>query len=241
MALLRLLSILYKTYFFLIFALSLVLLYPFFYWHLVVKNNHQSAFNLKKLWAYFLFYGSFNRIQISGKEHLSKGDSHIICPNHSSYFDIIAAYIAFDTPFVFMGKAELLKWPLFRIFFKYMDIAVNRSSPTGAARAMIKSKQALEKGYSLILFPEGTISKQRPTLSHFKPGAFKLATEINKPVIPVTFNGNWKVINVQSLGALSLPRKIRVDIHPPIHSNAFDSIPKFAAATKQQIETTLWK
>ena len=195
---LKAVSILYKTYFFLLFATSLLLLYPAFYWHLARdQKNIEAAFKLKKLWARILF--------------------------------------------LFMGKAELLKWPLFKIFFKHMDIAVQRGHPIKAARAMILSKNALACNKSLVIFPEGTISKTAPALGPFKPGAFKLSTESKFPVVPVTFNGNSRVININSLSALSLPGKIEIIIHPPVFPEQFEKISDYANAVKSTIDNTLWK
>lgn len=239
---LKAVSILYKTYFFLLFATSLLLLYPAFYWHLARdQKNIEAAFKLKKLWARILFFGSFNRLEVKGKENLHPSKAYIICPNHSSYLDIIVAYLAFDDLFLFMGKAELLKWPLFKIFFKHMDIAVQRGHPIKAARAMILSKNALACNKSLVIFPEGTISKTAPALGPFKPGAFKLSTESKFPVVPVTFNGNSRVININSLSALSLPGKIEIIIHPPVFPEQFEKISDYANAVKSTIDNTLWK
>ncbi|MBK7084897.1 MAG: 1-acyl-sn-glycerol-3-phosphate acyltransferase [Flavobacteriales bacterium] len=55
--------------------------------------------------------------------------------NHSSYLDIVQMFNLVPDYFLMMGKYELQRWPLFRIFFKRMDIAVNRGSRVEAAKA----------------------------------------------------------------------------------------------------------
>lgn len=86
--------------------------------------------------------------------------------------------------FLFMGKYELLRWPLFNMFFKDMNIAVNRGSHVEAAKAFRRAANALDRGTSLALFPEGTIPVFTPRLKPFKDGAFKLAIEKQVPIVP---------------------------------------------------------
>ncbi|WP_170227066.1 lysophospholipid acyltransferase family protein [Luteibaculum oceani] len=236
------LSLLYKAYFFLLFTVTLVLFYPFFWVTLVPENkNFRLAFQLKRIWARVLFYGSFNRVRVEGAFPQGQGP-FIITPNHSSYFDIIVSYVVFTEPFLFMGKAELLKWPLFNIFFKYMDIAVFRQDPVKAARSMVKARVSVREGNSLVIFPEGTISKIAPRLRGFKPGAFKIAADTNSPIVPVTFVGNHKVINVNSWTALSRPGKVKVCIHDSISPKSFEKeeLRELSEAIKHKIESKLY-
>jgi 1-acyl-sn-glycerol-3-phosphate acyltransferase len=116
-----------------------------------------------------------------------------------------------------MGKYELLKWPLFRIFFKDMHIAVNRNSRTGAARALLKAGSALDRGASVCIFPEGTIPKSAPCMKAFKDGAFSLAIEKQVPVVPVTFLDNWRLFgDPEKPLSRSRPGIARAVVHPAI-------------------------
>lgn len=92
-----------------------------------------------------------------------------------------------------MGKAELLKIPVFNMFFKYIDIPVKRQNPKDAARAFEKAGEWIDKGYSVIIFPEGTISPQG-ILKPFKNGAFKLAIQKKVPIIPAVNLNNWHLL-----------------------------------------------
>lgn len=92
-----------------------------------------------------------------------------------------------------MGKTELLKIPLFGAFFKYMDIPVNRKSRTGSHKALLQAGEKIDKGYSVIIYPEGTISNEGK-LKSFKNGAFKLAIEKQVPIIPVVNLNNWQLL-----------------------------------------------
>ena len=82
-----------------------------------------------------------------------------------------------------MGKAELLKLPLFGYFFKQTSIAVDRSSFSGRKQAMIDADLKIKEGFSVCIFPEGGIPPQKYLMHGFKAGAFKLAVENNVPVV----------------------------------------------------------
>lgn len=92
-----------------------------------------------------------------------------------------------------MGKAELLNIPLFNIFFKRMNIPVNRGSITASHKAFERAMSDIDKNIGIAVFPEGTIPACSPSLGPFKNGAFRLAIEKQIPVVPITFLDNWKI------------------------------------------------
>jgi 1-acyl-sn-glycerol-3-phosphate acyltransferase len=148
------------------------------------------------------------------KEKLPK--TCIYCGNHVSYIDIIASYLVVPNYFVFMGKQELDKAPLFRIFFKEMNILVDRKSNVASHRAFMRAGSDIDRGHSVFLFPEGTISNSGK-LRGFKNGAFKLAIEKQVPVVPVTFLNNWKLLqNGGFFKSFGKPGISRVVVHEPI-------------------------
>jgi len=184
----------WKLIFLLNFVLGLIVLYPLFYIFLSRKEWFPLAFKLKKVWAAWILTvpGLFLNI----KRNIPKtAIPHpcIYCGNHVSYLDIVASYLITPNYFVFMGKQELDKAPLFRIFFKEMNILVDRSSNVASHRAFRRAGAELDKGHSVFLFPEGTISSFGK-LRGFKNGAFKLAIEKQVPIVPVTFVNNWKLL-----------------------------------------------
>lgn len=209
--------VLWKTLFLLNFVLGLVVLYPLFFIFLSRKSWFPIAFQLKKFWARWimlipgLFLRVDRRIPVDKLPHPA-----VYCGNHVSYLDIITSYLITPHYFVFMGKQELDKAPLFRIFFKEMNILVDRSSNVGSHRAFMKAGACIDKGQSVFLFPEGTISSHGK-LRGFKNGAFKLAIEKQIPIIPVTYLNNWKLLqNGGFFKAHGRPGISNVVIHEPI-------------------------
>lgn len=139
----------------------------------------------------------------------------IFVANHTSYLDIVLSPVFIDHTAVYMAKAELLKIPLFKYFFVYLDIPVNRKSITDAHKAFIDAGKKLDQGLSVVIYPEGTISSAGK-LKPFKNGAFKLAIEKQVPVVPAVNLNNWWFLQnggfFKSNGRPGIPRIIVGDV-----------------------------
>lgn len=170
-----------------------------------------------RAWAFSLITIPGIWMKIDKKAPLPDGP-FIICPNHSSYLDIITMYRVFKKYFVFMGKMELNSWPMFNIFFtKGMNISVDRGNGNQALKAIERAKEELNAGHSVVIFPEGTIPSFAPKMKSLKSGAFLLSVETGYPIVPVTFTTNWR--RLQAGAALRVkggPGPSKVIIHPAI-------------------------
>jgi len=156
-------------------------------------------------------------------EKLSKTDklmdeSYIICVNHTSYLDIIFLFTILNKHrFLYIGKKELATWPIMGIFFRKLDISIDRKNTREALKSLEEAKERLKQKWSIVIFPEGTIPKDAPKLGRFKNGAFKMAIETQKPILPITILDNWKLLRtLPVLSAPARPGRSRVIIHDPI-------------------------
>lgn len=210
-------GIIWKTFFVIYFVVTMVLLYPFFYLFLSREKWYRYSFRLMRFWAKMLCAGAGVYPIISDNSQGRPEGPYIICSNHSSYMDIIVMYVVVRDYFVFMGKQELSKAPLFNIFFKDMNILVDRKSKVGSHRALLRASEDIKKGHCIAIFPEGTISKEAPTLRPFKNGPFKLAIDHQIPILPITFLDNYKLLpDSPYFKKGSRPGLARVIVHPPI-------------------------
>lgn len=227
---------LWKTWFALNFAAGLLLLYPLFYLTLSNRKFYPLTFKLKRFWAHWILFGA--GIFYTAKREIKKiPQPCVFCANHSSYLDIVLSYCLFDNYFVFMGKAELAKAPLFNIFFKDMNILVNRKSTVDSHKAYIRSVEEIVKGNSLFLFPEGTISKNGNLIA-FKNGAFKLAIDKQVPVVPVTFLNTYKHLqNGGFFKAFGKPGLLRAIVHKPIETKGLSE--QDLVSLKDQVRTLI--
>jgi 1-acyl-sn-glycerol-3-phosphate acyltransferase len=198
-------------FFFLIF-------WPFFYFFSRKPLRYKTLNNLRGLWAQWssALSGIFYRIHY--EEKLQKGKPYIICPNHTSNLDVSWACLITDN-YHFMGKDDLLENPVTRLFFHTIDIPVNRQSKLSSFRAFKKTKENLQAGMSLIIFPEGQIGDDYPPRLHeFKSGPFRLAIELNIPIVPVSSINTWKVMWDDGHQYGSRPGICDIYIHKPIET-----------------------
>ncbi len=208
----------YKLYFGLVFFASLIVLYIPFRVLLHRPQRYVRAFRLKRRWARFLQVALGVGLQVERRAALPEAP-YIICCNHSSYLDIIQMYNVVPQYFLFIGKYELLRWPLFNIFFKDMNIAVNRGNKVEAAKAFRKAAMAIDRGTSIAIFPEGTIPPFTPRLKPFKDGAFKLAIEKQVPIVPITFLDHWRLFGEPTeFFARARPGRARAVVHAPVET-----------------------
>ncbi len=177
------------------FLLSFLFLFPFF-WLFIQKESWQKYTEyVDKVWCWFFFPVAFLRVKKHFSFNPGKGHPYIYCVNHASYLDIPVLTYVLPGFNAFMGKSDIAKVPLFGYMFKKLHITVNRRSAKDKSRALQQSKDFLKNGRSLIFFPEGGIrQKYQPGLAPFKDGAFRLAMELNIPIIPVILPFNWHIL-----------------------------------------------
>ncbi len=231
-------------WFFLSGFLFFLPLYPIFLILLSREAWFPYAFQLKKVWAHWIIFSTGIVYKITYEEKPEKGKAYIICPNHSSYLDIVLTNIAFPNYFHFMGKVELKNIPLFNIFFRRMNISVDRSSRTDSLKAFKRANKDIAKGIGIAIFPEATIPAISPELGPFKSGAFRLAIQNQIPVIPITFLDNWKLFPDSNENRfLVCPGLSRIIIHKAIPTIGMTD--SDVSSLKQEvysiIETTLIK
>lgn len=175
------------------FSIPFLLLFPFFYVALL-RHKKMLVFRLKRLWARIICLGAFlyPHVTYRGTKYTIP-KTCVIVPNHTSYLDIVFCPFYIQHMAYFMGKAELLKIPLFKYFFTHYDIPVNRKSVTGSHKAFMEAGNRLDNGDAVVIYPEGTIGN-KGKLRPFKNGAFKLAIEKQVPLVPVVNLNNWQFL-----------------------------------------------
>lgn len=198
-----------------------ILLYPYFLIALRTDRKFQRAVRVKKIWSNVICVLCLIKVEIEGKENFPENGPFILCANHASYLDIILMYKIIPKDFAFLGKAEVLKWPIINIFFKKgIDIPVDRSNRKNASESLLKAKEALIAKRNLAIFPEGTMSSTPPKMLRFKNGAFSLAIEHQASVVPLTFVNNYKLFyDHADLFSTGSPGIAKIIIHPEIKVN----------------------
>ena len=182
---------------------------------IIYNDKHRFIGDLNRLWARVFFFLVFIPIEVINESNIPEQGQYIFCANHFSYMDIpVLAYLNFNA--FFIGKSSLAKIPIFGYMFKKIHIPVDRSNLKSRSEALKKGMDALDKGVSLIFFPEGgIISKDPPRLNGFKDGAFRLAKEKQIPIVPVTIPNNWIILPDDNKFLLKR-EKAKIILHKPI-------------------------
>jgi 1-acyl-sn-glycerol-3-phosphate acyltransferase len=125
-------------------------------------------------------------------EELEKQKSYMFIANHTSMIDIMLMLASVNMPFVFVGKKELAKIPIFGFFYKKTCILVDRSSARSRQGVFLRAQRRLQSGVSVCIFPEGKVPEEHIVLDQFMDGAFRLAINHEIPIAPLVFLDNKK-------------------------------------------------
>ena len=93
-----------------------------------------------------------------------------------------------------IAKAEMAKIPIFGIIYKRGAVLVDRKSDESRRASYLKMKEVLEQGLHMCIYPEGTRNKTKEPLQRFHDGAFRLAVDMQKPIIPALIFNTVKVL-----------------------------------------------
>jgi 1-acyl-sn-glycerol-3-phosphate acyltransferase len=196
-----------------------VLFWPLLYCFSRKPGRYKYMNKMRSAWGYLssLFSGFIYRFEYEAPIDWSR--TYIICPNHISNLDISAISVLTKNSYSFMGKDDLLDGFVTGIFFRSVDIPVNRESKMSSFKAFKKAGDRLESGISMIIFPEGTIPDHYPPkLTAFKNGPFRLAIELKIPIIPVTSLDTWKYLWDTGDEYGSKPGVCNIFVHAPIET-----------------------
>ena len=172
---------------------STVVYYPIVFFTIVILKNYPLTYKtIYKVWSWSICVAIGIVPRIRYKNRLPKDSNYVIISNHSSQLDIVVPYTRIRRYFAFLAKEELKKAPLFKTNFRGMNVTVNRGDMASGSGALQECAQKLKEGFDLLIFPEGTRSKNAPKMKPFKAGPFKLAIENQVPIVPIVFLDNYK-------------------------------------------------
>jgi len=155
------------------------------------SSGGSSAFHAR-LWARFGLALNNTPVELRGTEHLPDGP-FILMSNHQSNFDILALIATIPRRIYWIAKKELFDIPIFGPSMRRGGyIPLDRSDGRKALKSMDNAAAIIRQGSSVVMFPEGTRSRDGRLLP-FKRGGFMLAARAGVPVIPVTINGSGRV------------------------------------------------
>lgn len=167
---------------------TLIILFSFF------SRNGNVLHLIARFWANSILWVSRVKTRVTGAEKLTPGRSYIYMPNHQSNADIPLLLGRLPVQFRWLAKAELFKIPIFgRAMHGVGYISIDRSNRKSAFESLARAARTIRDGTSVLIFPEGTRSRDGRLLS-FKKGGFVLAVDSGVPIVPVIIRGTRNII-----------------------------------------------
>ena len=208
--------LLWRLWFVIVAGLPIIVFSPLIF--LVIVLDGQKIFTwFKHIWgAWNLFWMGF-RIKLDNQADIDSKKSYIIISNHTSVMDIMVMLKIIRLPFVFVGKAELAKLPIFGYLYKKSNVTVDRKSPRSRKEVYDQVQLFIKKGNSIVIYPEGGVPDPEIMLAPFKNGAFRMAIEHKLNIIPMVCYDNKRKFPYDLFSGS--PGKLRVKILPIIKTN----------------------
>lgn len=195
----------YSLYAFILFIAIMLLIFPFviissFFGRIKGGN---AILSLCRTWGdlWFPMIFIFHK-KIYESPH-DKSKAYIFVTNHISYLDAAILPKAFRQPMRPLAKAEMSRIPVFGFIYKNATVSVDRTSIHDRANSVRVLKSLLNKGISVLVFPEGTFNMGTSPLKSFYDGAFKIAIETQTPVKPVLFLDSYRRMPYESIFHMS--------------------------------------
>ena len=153
------------------------------------RSGHACA----RFWSVWLLRVARIRLVVHGLDQVPTEGPVIYMGNHQGNFDINVLSLAIPRLFSWVAKEELFRIPLFGAAMKRAGyIPLDRSDGRKALKSMKQAAERIAGGASVVIFPEGTRTKDGSLLP-FKRGAFLLAAKAGVPIVPFTINGSREV------------------------------------------------
>lgn len=156
------------------------------------------------------------RLVVEGREKISPGVAYVLLANHQSLTDIMALG-ALAVPFKWVSKKEVFRLPCIGWNMALNQyVSVDRGNVRNVRQTMNECRDWLKRGVSLLMFPEGTRSKDGE-IHEFHNGSFKLAADCGCPVVPIVVDGTfpiyrgWKVLACPGTVTIRVLDPIRVE------------------------------
>lgn len=146
------------------------------------------------LWSWVFSQLTFIRYKFYGRENFKKGKAYIYVSNHTSFLDLPGIRMIIPGQFRPLAKKELLKIPIFGWIAQAATIIVDRSSPESRKKSIDRLKQLLRQGISILIFAEGTQNRTKEILQPFHDGAFRIAVDTQRPILPMVVIGAGRLM-----------------------------------------------
>ncbi len=187
----------------------------------LIKNEQKSQqlfISVSRIWMRIWLTLIGCPLRIKGRQYFSPNKNYVVVFNHNSLLDV-----PLSAPFVpglnkTIAKTSFSKIPLFGLFYKKGSVLVDRTNEKSRRQSFEEMKKVLAKGMHMCIYPEGTRNRSNLLIKPFFDGAFKLAVETKKDIIPCLIIGTSTAMPIRKKFYL-FPTPLELVFLPPVSCN----------------------
>lgn len=207
-----------------IFIVTL-LIEAFFLWitgWLAEPKKTEVFRKISVVWIRSYFFLTGCRLIVKGTENFKKGKVYVVTCNHNSFLDVPILTPFVPGPNKTIAKEAMAKIPIFGLVYKRGSILVNRADKESRKNSFLKMLNVIKSGMHMCIYPEGTRNKTSLPLKEFHAGAFRLAMDTQKDIIPTLIFNTKKVLPMDK-GFYFRPGRLEMHFLPAVPVSDFDS------------------
>jgi len=205
----------------------LLFLIPFLMFCYFRKDPEKTIwFNrYSRYWINSFLFLTFSPLKIRGRENFAAGENYIVLCNHNSFMDVPITTPAIPGGNKTIAKIGLSRIPLFGLLYKTGSVLVDRKNDASRKESFNKMKDVLAMGLHMCLYPEGTRNKTKQPLRPFHNGAFRLALDTGKSIVPALIFNTRKVLPANKV-FYAMPHRVEIHFLEPVAVNAGENVGK---------------
>ncbi len=216
-------------------ATLLIIILPVCITFLIKEPAGTEAFRqITKVWMNVWLTLIASPLKVIGKENFEKGKNYVVVTNHNSLMDV-----PITTPFIpgankTIGKKSFVKAPVFGLVYIRGTVLIDRDSEESRRKSFEDMKKTLSQGLHMVIYAEGTRNRTKDPLKSFHNGAFKLAVETHKDIIPALIF-NTKTVLPPAKTFFLWPHTLEMHFLPPVSAENITS-----KALKEKVFKIMW-
>jgi 1-acyl-sn-glycerol-3-phosphate acyltransferase len=222
----------------LIFVITMLLVLPFFLAFSYFRADPQKtrAFaSMARIWMGVFLPLAGSPLTVRGREKFAPGQTYIVVCNHNALLDVPISYPGIPGGNKTIAKIEMARIPIFGMIYSTGSVLVDRRDETSRRESFQKMKEALDMGLHMCIYPEGTRNKTPHPLKSFHDGAFRLALNTGKPILPAIIYNTRKVMPPDRTFFFR-PHRLYMHFLDPITPQQDDTV----ETLKERIFTLMW-
>ncbi|HLZ89825.1 MAG TPA: lysophospholipid acyltransferase family protein [Puia sp.] len=223
----------------LLFTITMLLFLPFFLLFSYFRPDPQktTAFaSMARIWMAVFLPLAGSPLRVRGREKFAPGQTYIVVCNHNALLDVPISYPGIPGGNKTIAKIEMARIPLFGMIYRTGSVLVDRHNEASRRESFSKMKEALDMGLHMCIYPEGTRNKTADPLKSFHDGAFRLALNTGKPILPAIIFNTRKVMP-PGKSLYFHPHRLYMRFLDPITPQPGDTV----ETLKQQVFKLMWE